>query len=1566
MSQENEDNDTEDTPPPPVFVPPVPTAYVPPVSFSNLSAVPLSSDGDDQPFSASDPASISAAARAANQLANTDIHIPRVPFVDNVIQTFSVGSDLFQGNYGDAAVSTVSLGAGAGTAALLVAAGVSSPLVTLGSFGISVTTAAVLDSPLGDAVQNLIGDSGPPFTFTAPGGGYYLYTADQEWFHVHHSPGGARTGAVVTDQLDADTVTNNGLDWLLTKSGGVYPAPNGGVYVQEQGTWFHVYSAASTDIGGGLGPGPSTTDRVVKNALDADTLAQLPLQGWSDFEQQTYHTTERRDGETVDIFTFREKGPDDLETRYIRYPSGDAYIEQGDVIVVQQGNSDNLRIVEQWRDQYYANDYNADGTLAANRSWQPISQEEYENSLSGAGNNFTTISEQITGLELEQERQQAIVDRYSGRYFNPADGESSLTLDESNALMAAQWRLREIEQHELPDLRAAYANNSFSAHAGAKYQEVLNQIGEIDSEISRLQRRLEDAYGPRERGSLENQIEALEARKKPFDEQRESLELLLENAAQNNTATAEAPHPSNAGNPHSDAPPTVTDADQNGSDEEGNGNASDPGENQNDTSTYQLQDGDTLSQIAADNGTTVEALLAANPQITDPNAIRAGDTLVIPTQENTSPTESDQHSDTPYYNNAGNPHSDDQAAATNGQDVSGTESAIAGGYSSGGEGEFAGTPIDGLPVYDNEDQLDDSPYVASPDATPEDLANDDYDPDYDAYTDQGDSSSSYSSPGNPHYDAGDVLAEHNQAQGIGSSIATGIDNLINANNNLNDFERFALSTVLQTGTQNIISESYSDLAETMSVEEITGFEDFFDDLGSTALNVGAGMLTGAITADLVSELGWNEEWSAVAGSALNVGVGAVVDSFIAEGVGAISSVGDTFTGAYSASGIGNIGTNIVVNIATSELMESLGIGQTKTGALFATIGSIIGQIFIPIPFLGAAIGQVIGGLIGDLFSSPPPPPQAEITLSFNADTEEYEQTGGWGEHGGNPASLTGGGEHLSAMVEQYQLLLESYGGQLANRHELPDVVLGFRGNEQYIMVNGEQVGTMSEHGFKSATGSLLNEMVIEGGNSYLNHVLYSDVPPAELGDLLSSAQQRILYDNNPASKGVIDALLAEQSETMQRYDELSARQAQLESEIGHLEIEINRLSNPPRVNVDKGEWVEGEISPASHAAIARYSASLAEAHEELTNVEAGLLSLLDVEAIDAAQATLRDLHEQLEAYGQEAEISTLSADDLHALATIEGQINSTQIVLETAGASLQQAQHWHSVLAQTAPYQDMLNSEHELDDATRLDYELSYLNGIRSQNDEAQFSLHDTDLSDLVLVRDGDALTVYNRRGFDIDTPLDALPAMTFDDFGQWTNDRINLTFTNGDGEVVETSFFIGQLFDVAEQVNDGEPVDTLDMAVIVAGLYGDYLGAQMTPDEALALHFGGLGSIDTAGSRQGGAGDELLFAYSGAVYAGGGNDVVVANEAANSIDGGSGEDVVSYLHSEEGVNVNLASGDGQGGHAEGDTYANLLWGSEGSDTLRAEGGNNIYYMGRRRKLPLINEIDIYSFKQVA
>ena len=47
---------------------------------------------------------------------------------------------------------------------------------------------------------------------------------------------------------------------------------------------------------------------------------------------------------------------------------------------------------------------------------------------------------------------------------------------------------------------------------------------------------------------------------------------------------------------------------------------------------HDIAAGETLSAIAKEHGTTVEALLAANPEITDPNLIKAGQAVVIPAQ----------------------------------------------------------------------------------------------------------------------------------------------------------------------------------------------------------------------------------------------------------------------------------------------------------------------------------------------------------------------------------------------------------------------------------------------------------------------------------------------------------------------------------------------------------------------------------------------------------------------------------------------------------------------------------------------------------------------------------------------------------------------------------------------------------------------------------------------------------------------------------------------------------------------------------------------------------------------
>lgn len=53
--------------------------------------------------------------------------------------------------------------------------------------------------------------------------------------------------------------------------------------------------------------------------------------------------------------------------------------------------------------------------------------------------------------------------------------------------------------------------------------------------------------------------------------------------------------------------------------------------------TYEVRPGDTLSRIAQAHGTTMEAIMAANPSITDPTLVYAGMVLVIPAAGTTPP-----------------------------------------------------------------------------------------------------------------------------------------------------------------------------------------------------------------------------------------------------------------------------------------------------------------------------------------------------------------------------------------------------------------------------------------------------------------------------------------------------------------------------------------------------------------------------------------------------------------------------------------------------------------------------------------------------------------------------------------------------------------------------------------------------------------------------------------------------------------------------------------------------------------------------------------------------------------
>jgi Ca2+-binding RTX toxin-like protein len=119
-----------------------------------------------------------------------------------------------------------------------------------------------------------------------------------------------------------------------------------------------------------------------------------------------------------------------------------------------------------------------------------------------------------------------------------------------------------------------------------------------------------------------------------------------------------------------------------------------------------------------------------------------------------------------------------------------------------------------------------------------------------------------------------------------------------------------------------------------------------------------------------------------------------------------------------------------------------------------------------------------------------------------------------------------------------------------------------------------------------------------------------------------------------------------------------------------------------------------------------------------------------------------------------------------------------------------------------------------------------------------------------------------------------------------------------------------------------------------------------------------GLGGNDILISRggddqlYGGEGNDLLKGGDGAdlLIGGDGNDSLHGEEGADVLDGGNGEDWISYQYSASpwGVVVDLDSGIGHSGDAEGDTYFSIenVDGSQFHDLLAGTAANNILWAG--------------------
>ena len=139
----------------------------------------------------------------------------------------------------------------------------------------------------------------------------------------------------------------------------------------------------------------------------------------------------------------------------------------------------------------------------------------------------------------------------------------------------------------------------------------------------------------------------------------------------------------------------------------------------------------------------------------------------------------------------------------------------------------------------------------------------------------------------------------------------------------------------------------------------------------------------------------------------------------------------------------------------------------------------------------------------------------------------------------------------------------------------------------------------------------------------------------------------------------------------------------------------------------------------------------------------------------------------------------------------------------------------------------------------------------------------------------------------------------------------------------------------------------------VLLGLSAD--GKTSTYSVSVSTHFGIKDVLDQAGMtvRDPVTGEPIYVLFANPpgtnIAAGAGDDHIHAGAGADKIDGGTGFDVVDYRLSGEGVDANLATGKGQGGAAQGDTYVNIegLVGSDFNDRLTGDANDNTLIGGK-------------------
>jgi Ca2+-binding RTX toxin-like protein len=163
-------------------------------------------------------------------------------------------------------------------------------------------------------------------------------------------------------------------------------------------------------------------------------------------------------------------------------------------------------------------------------------------------------------------------------------------------------------------------------------------------------------------------------------------------------------------------------------------------------------------------------------------------------------------------------------------------------------------------------------------------------------------------------------------------------------------------------------------------------------------------------------------------------------------------------------------------------------------------------------------------------------------------------------------------------------------------------------------------------------------------------------------------------------------------------------------------------------------------------------------------------------------------------------------------------------------------------------------------------------------------------------------------------------------------------TLDGGSGNDTASYASSGAAVIVSLLTNTGSGGDAQgDVLNSIENLTGSAFNDSLTGNGSANILTGGDGSDGLFG----GAGNDTLFG-------GLGNDTLVGGTGSDVIDGGTGIDVADYSTSSSGVNVNLLTGIGSAGDANGDTLTGIenLTGSASADVLTGNNGANLLIGG--------------------